>query len=427
MSQIKKIVAREILDSRGCPTVEVDAFIDDQRFARAAAPSGASTGMREAHELRDGDKSKFFGKGVTKAVNNVNAIISPALIGRDCRAQNEIDSILLELDGTKTCSNLGSNAIVATSMAILKAASLAEEKSLFLHINPNAKTMPVPMVNILNGGVHADNLLDIQEFMIMPTGARNIRDAIRMGSEIFTSLKAILMSKNLGASVGDEGGFAPNLKYDRDALELILQATEAAGYKPGADVMLALDVAATELYSDGEYQFKGVGKSLKASQLVNYYQDMVRDYPIYSIEDGIAEADYDGWQEMTKALGDKVQIVGDDVFATNKEILSQCIDKNIANAVLIKPNQVGTISSTFDTINLAHSKKYECVMSHRSGETEDVTIAHLAVAMGCSQIKTGSVCRVDRTAKYNELLRISEELGENAQYSQLKSFCEMAL
>lgn len=427
MSQIKKVVAREILDSRGCPTVEVDIFIDEQRFARAAAPSGASTGMYEAHELRDGDNSRFFGKGVSKAVNNVNSIIAPVLIGRDCKSQKEIDTILLELDGTKTCSNLGANAVVATSMAALKAAALSKGMSLFSSINPNAKRMPVPMINILNGGVHADNLLDIQEFMIMPTGVKNIREAVRVGSEIFTSLKSILISKNLGSSVGDEGGFAPNLKYDRDALELILQAIETAGYKPGEDVMLALDVAATELYTDNEYQFRGVGKSLKSSQLVNYYQDLVTDYPIYSIEDGIAETDYDGWQQMTKALGDKIQIVGDDVFVTNKAILSQCIDKGIANAVLIKPNQVGTISETFDTINLAHSKKYECVMSHRSGETEDVTIAHLAVAMGCSQIKIGSVCRVDRTAKYNELLRISEELGEDAQYSQLKSFAEMAL
>lgn len=417
MSQIKKVIAREILDSRGCPTVEVDVFIEGKGFARAAAPSGASTGMHEAHELRDGDKTRFFGKGVAKAVNNVNTVIASALVGKDCRNQREIDDLLIELDGTDTCSNLGANAIVATSMAVLKAAAMSQCKSLFASINADAKTMPIPMINILNGGAHADNSLDIQEFMIMPIGARDMYEAVRMGSEIFNALKGILVSKNLGASVGDEGGFAPNLKYDRDALELILAAIEKAGYEAGKDVVLTLDVAATELYKDDLYHFKGVGKSLKSAELVNYYQDLVKDYPIYSIEDGMAENDYEGWQNLTKALGDKIQIVGDDVFVTNKAILSKCINKKIANAVLIKPNQVGTISQTFDTINMAHSNNYRCVMSHRSGETEDVTIAHLAVAMGCSQIKIGSVCRVDRTAKYNELLRINEELGTSAEYA----------
>jgi len=425
LSKIKNIVAREILDSRGHPTVEVDVYLDEYKFARAASPSGASTGTNEAHELRDQDSKRFFGRGVEKAVNNVNDLIKPMLLGKDCLDQKSIDKMLLNLDGTKTRSMLGSNAIVATSMAVLKAAALSQNKSLFSYLNNKAKTLPVPMINILNGGVHADNELDIQEFMIMPIGAKTIKEAVRMGAEIFDSLRSVLSSKNLGTSVGDEGGFAPNIKYDRDAIEFIVQAVENSGYKMGTDIVLALDVAATELYRNDQYHFKGVGKSLSAEQLIAYYDELSRDYPIYSIEDGMAEQDYQGWSDITRTLGDRVQLVGDDVFVTNKEILSKCITKKIGNAILIKPNQVGTVTETFETIKLAHSKGYECVMSHRSGETEDVTISHLAVAMGCSQIKIGSVCRVDRTAKYNELIRISEELGPSSSYKSLKNFYEV--
>ncbi|MCH9753739.1 MAG: phosphopyruvate hydratase [Alphaproteobacteria bacterium] len=422
MSKIKNIVAREILDSRGNPTVEVDVFIGENKFGRAASPSGASVGMHEVHELRDNDPKRFFGKGVEKAVKNINTTINDALKGQDCLNQHSIDRMLVDLDGTKTRSVLGGNAIVATSMAVLKAAALSQNKSLFSYINNKAHSLPVPMINIINGGAHADNALDIQEFMIMPVGAKDIKDAIRMGAEVFASLREVLSSKKLSTSVGDEGGFAPNIKYDKDAIELILRAIEKSGYKAGKDIMLALDVAATELYKGNEYYFEGVGKSLSVGQLVSYYEELSRDYPIYSIEDAMAEEDYEGWKLLTNTLGGKVQLVGDDVFVTNKEILSKCISKNIGNAILIKPNQVGTVTETFETIKLAHSKGYKCIMSHRSGETEDTTISHLAVAMGCSQIKIGSVCRVDRTAKYNELLRINEELGAEAKYHALKQF-----
>jgi len=427
MTEIKNIVAREILDSRGYPTIEVDVFIGERLFARAASPSGASTGMNEAHELRDGDPKRFLGKGVKNAVNNVNTVIKQAVIGKDCTDQKFIDTTLLSLDGTQNKSVLGGNAIVATSMAVLKAAALSQNKSLFSYLNPKSKTLPVPMINIINGGAHADNQLDIQEFMIMPIGAKNINEAIRIGSEIFASLRSVLASKNLGTNVGDEGGFAPRIKYDRDAIELIMQAIDRAGYKVGKDVVVTLDVAATELFKDGQYHFKGVGKILSPDQLIAYYDQLAREYPIFSIEDGMAEKDYDGWSELTKELGGRLQLVGDDVFVTNKKILSGCITKNIANAILIKPNQVGTITETFETIALAQSKGYECIMSHRSGETEDTTIAHLAVATGCSQIKIGSVCRVDRTAKYNELMRISEELGSVAKYKHLKNLNEILI
>jgi len=424
MTEIKNILAREILDSRGQPTVEVDVFIGSDLFARAASPSGASTGMHEAHELRDNDPKRFFGKGVKQAVNNINTVIKSALIGKNCINQREIDQILLNLDGTPTRSVLGGNAIVATSMAVLKAAALSNGKSLFSYLNPKAKSLPVPMINIINGGAHADNQLDIQEFMIMPIGAKSINEAVRMGAEVFSALRSVLASKNLGTNVGDEGGFAPRIKYDRDAIELIIQAVDNAGYKIGSDIVMAFDIAATELYREGQYHFKGVGKILSADQLIAYYAELARDYPIYSIEDGMAEEDYAGWSDLTQELGDRLQLVGDDIFVTNKQILSKCISKKIGNAVLIKPNQVGTVSETFDTIKLAQSKGYECVMSHRSGETEDVTISHLAVAMECSQIKIGSVCRVDRTAKYNELMRIGEELGSVARYTRLKKFHE---
>jgi len=427
MTEIKNIIAREILDSRGHPTIEVDVFIGDRLFARAASPSGASTGINEAHELRDGDARRFSGKGVKNAVNNVNTIIKNSLLGQDCTNQKLVDATLLTLDGTQTKSVLGGNAIVATSMAVLKAAALSQNKSLFSYLNPKAKTLPVPMINIINGGAHADNQLDIQEFMIMPVGAKNINEAVRIGSEIFASLRSVLASKNLGTNVGDEGGFAPRVKYDRDAIELILQAIDRAGYNAGKDVVLALDVAATELFKDGQYHFRGVGKVLSSDQLIAYYDQLSREYPIFSIEDGMAEEDYHGWCELTKEFGERLQLVGDDVFVTNKKILSKCITKNIANAILIKPNQVGTVTETFETISLAQSKGYECVMSHRSGETEDTTIAHLAVAMGCSQIKIGSVCRVDRTAKYNELMRISEELGAVAKYKHLKNLNEILI
>lgn len=425
MSIIKNIVAREILDSRGYPTVEVDIHTESGIVARASSPSGASIGSGEACELRDGDKQRFCGKGVLKAVHNVNTAINDVLVGKDVLLQQDIDTTLVELDGTNNKSRLGANAIIAVSMAALKAAAMSQRESLFRYLNKSALTLPVPLMNILNGGIHAHNDLDIQEFMIMPVGASNIKESVRIGAEIFHTLKLILSRKNMGTNIGDEGGFAPKIKYSKDALEVIIDAVAQAGYKLGKDVALALDVAASELYNEGLYHFKGENIKLDAAGLVKYYEKLVHDYPIYSIEDGMAEQDFEGWMYMTKSLGNKIQLVGDDVFVTNKKIFSDCADKNIANAILIKPNQVGTITETFDAINSAHSRGYNCIMSHRSGETEETIITHLAVAGRCNQIKVGSLCRVDRTAKYNELIRIEEALGKAAKFASVKQFNEM--
>lgn len=425
MSIITNIIAREILDSRGNPTVEVDLHLEHGLLARAASPSGASVGSKEAHELRDHDHSRFNGKGVLKAVNNINTIIKPALLGRDCLAQNEIDSIMLDLDGTHNKSKLGANAITATSIAVLKAAALSQRKSLFQYLNKDAVTLPIPLMNILNGGIHANNGLSIQEFMIMPVGAKSIKDAIRIGTEVFHKLKSILVKRTLSTNVGDEGGFAPEIKHTRDAIELLLLAISEAGFKAGSDIILALDVAASEFYRDGKYHLKSEEKILSSDGLIKYYEKLVSDYPIYSIEDGMAEDDFDGWTHLTAVLGDKIQLVGDDVFVTNKKVFAECMNKHIANAILIKPNQIGTITETFDAINFAHANRYSCVLSHRSGETEDTTITHLAVAGNCNQIKIGSLCRTDRISKYNELIRIEEQLDVKAKYAEFNKISEI--
>ncbi|NRA73346.1 MAG: phosphopyruvate hydratase [Rickettsiales bacterium] len=419
MTKIKRIIAREIIDSRGNPTVEVDACLENGISGRATAPSGASKGIREAVELRDGDINRFHGRGVLKAVNNVNTIINTGLIGKDCTNQENIDSILLELDGTENKSKLGANAIIATSTAVLKAASLSQKKILCRYLNNNCSLLPIPFMNILNGGAHANNGLDIQEIMIVPAEAKNIKEAIRAGAEIFSSLKEILSKKNLSTSVGDEGGFAPKLKSNTEAIELVMLAIQKAGYKSGKDIMLALDVAASEFYRDGLYYIKEKNKGISNSEFIQFLEDLVTSFPIYSIEDALAQDDYIGWQEITKKLGNKIQLVGDDIFVTNEKILSNCIKMQIGNSILIKPNQIGTITETLRTIRLAQKNNYNCIMSHRSGETEDTVIAHLAVGFNCNQIKIGSICRSDRTAKYNELIRIEEYLAEDAKYSKL--------
>jgi enolase len=419
MSKINNIIAREIIDSRGNPTVEVDVYLVDGMFTRATAPSGASKGAKEALELRDEDAGRFHGRGVLRAVKNIHEVISPALVGMDCTQQERIDSILLELDGTKDKSRLGANAMIATSAAVLKSASLFEAKPLFKYLNKDSCALPVPLMNILNGGAHANNALDIQEFMIVPVGALNIKEAIRFGSEIFFSLKEILSQKKLSTSVGDEGGFAPEIASNKEALELILFAIEKAGYRVGEDVMLALDVAASEFYREGRYHLMGERKILSSDELIGLFEDLVANFPICSIEDALAEDDHTGWQRLTKKLGSKIQLVGDDIFVTNERIISECIEMKIGNSLLVKPNQIGTITETLNAVNLAKKNNYSCIMSHRSGETEDTTIAHLAVGFGCSQIKIGSICRSDRTAKYNELIRIEEYLGETAKYKGL--------
>lgn len=414
MSAIKDVKARQILDSRGNPTVEVDILLESGAFGRAAVPSGASTGEYEAVELRDGDKSRWMGKGVSKAVANVNKVIKQAIIGKkaDFKA---IDKIMLELDGTDNKSKLGANAILGVSMAVTRAAANEAGLPLYRFLGgADAKILPVPLMNVLNGGVHADNNLDIQEFMIAPIGASTFSEAMRMAVEVFHSLAKILKSKKLSTSVGDEGGFAPNLTSNEEALKLIIEAIEAAGYKPDQDVFIALDPAASEMYEDGKYNFDG--KKLTSEEMVNVYADMVKKYPIVSIEDGLDENDWAGWKLMTEKLGDSIQLVGDDLFVTNVKKLNQGIDKGIANAILIKLNQIGSVSETLDTIRLAKDNKYNSVISHRSGETEDVTIAHFVVATGVGQIKTGSLSRTDRLCKYNELLRIEEELGVKAVY-----------
>ena len=418
MSEIIDIYAREILDSRGNPTVEVEVALESGVMGRAAVPSGASTGEREALELRDGDKSRYLGKGVLKAVDHVNEIIAAELIGWEASDQVGIDKKLLELDGTDFKTKLGANALLGVSMACAKAAAEDAGLPLYQYIGgANAKELPLPMMNILNGGEHADNNVDIQEFMIMPAGASCFREALRMGSEIFHNLKKVLSAKGYNTAVGDEGGFAPDLKSNEEALQVIVEAIEAAGYKAGEDVLLALDVAASELYKDGKYILENEAQPVKsAADMVALYEDLISRYPIISIEDGLAENDWDGWKLMTEKLGDKIQIVGDDLFVTNTKILKEGIDKGIANSILIKVNQIGTLTETLEAIEMAKRAGYTAVVSHRSGETEDTTIADLAVATNAGQIKTGSLCRSDRVAKYNQLLRIEDELDSTAVF-----------
>ena len=419
MSEIIDIYAREILDSRGNPTVEVEVFLESGVMGRAAVPSGASTGEREALELRDGDKGRYLGKGVLKAVDNVNEIIAEALIGWEASDQAGIDRKLLELDGTEVKSNLGANALLGVSMACAKAAAEDAGLPLYQYIGgANAKELPLPMMNIINGGAHADNNVDIQEFMVMPAGAASFKEALRMGAEIFHALKKVLKTKGYNTAVGDEGGFAPDLKSNEEALEVIMLAIKEAGYKPGEDVLLALDVASSELFKDGKYRLENEKQPVKTAQeLVDFYEDLVNRYPIISIEDGMAENDWDGWKLLTERLGQRIQIVGDDLFVTNTKILKQGIEKGIANSILIKVNQIGTLTETLEAIEMAKRAGYTCVISHRSGETEDTTIADLAVAVNAGQIKTGSLCRTDRICKYNQLLRIEDELDDVAVFN----------
>jgi len=415
MSAIKQVKGRQILDSRGNPTVEVDVLLDSGAFGRAAVPSGASTGEHEAIELRDGDKSRFMGKGVSKAVENVNVPIAGEVIGKEADYQ-EIDQILIKMDGTENKSKLGANAILGVSMAVAKAAAAEAGQPLYRFLGgDDAKILPVPLMNILNGGMHADNNLDIQEFMIAPLGASTFSDALRMAVEVFHNLKALLKAKGLSISVGDEGGFAPNLVRNEEALLLIIEAIEKAGYKPDKDVFLALDCAASSFYKDGQYSYDG--NQVSSDELAGFYSDMMKKYPLISIEDGLDENDWAGWKTMTEKIGQGIQLVGDDIFVTNIKKLKEGIKKGVANSILIKVNQIGSLSETLDTVNLAKESKYTSIISHRSGETEDTIIAHLAVATGVGQIKTGSLSRTDRTCKYNELLRIEEELGDNAVYA----------
>ena len=407
---IKNIIGREILDSRGNPTVEVDVILDNGVMGRACVPSGASTGEREALEMRDGDKSRFNGKGVLNAVNNVNTILRDNLIGMDVTKQKEIDYKMLELDGTKTKSKIGANAILGVSMACLKAAAKACGKELYEYVG-DGKTLPVPMMNIINGGAHADNSLDFQEYMIIPQ-RDTIHERVRVGAEVFHSLKNVLKEKGYATSVGDEGGFAPNLKTNKEGFELITEAVKRAGYEPGKDVCYAIDVAASEFYSDGKYNLVGEGKVLSTDELIKYYEDLVNTYPIISIEDPVDENDWEGFSKVTELLGDRIQLVGDDLFVTNKECLQKGIDNKAGNAILLKVNQIGTITETLETIELAKSHNYKTIISHRSGETEDTTIADLAVGLDLGQIKTGSMSRTDRICKYNQLMRIEERLNK---------------
>lgn len=424
MGEIVDIIAREIIDSRGNPTIEVGVLLDSGAYGSAAVPSGASTGQREALELRDGGP-RFHGKGVKNAVRNVLEEIAPELTGLDSEEQPYIDNLLIELDGTENKSRLGANAILGVSLAVCKATSIELEMPLYRYIGGcNAKELPVPMMNILNGGAHADNNLDIQEFMIVPAGLQNFTEALRAGSEVFHSLKGIIKKKGLNTAVGDEGGFAPNLSSHEEAISLILQAIESSGYEPGMDIYLALDVAASEFHKDGTYSFEG--KQLSSDRMVSYYEDMISKYPLISIEDGLSENDWEGWKYLTQKLGKKVQLVGDDIFVTNTKIIKQGIEDGIANSVLIKLNQIGTLSETLDAIETAKTARYTAVISHRSGETEDTTIADLSVACNTGFIKTGSVARSERIAKYNRLLRIEEELSESAVYKGNKVFYNLS-
>ena len=423
MSMITDVYAREILDSRGNPTVEVDVYLEDGAFGRAAVPSGASTGAFEAVELRDGDKSRYLGKGTLNAVDNVNTLIAPALIGLDATDQSGIDRFLIELDGTDNKGKLGANAILGVSLAVAKAAADSAGLPLYRYIGgANAKVLPSPMMNILNGGKHADNNVDIQEFMVMPLGAPTFSEALRMGTEVFHSLKKVLNGKGYNTAVGDEGGFAPNLGSNEEALAIIVEAINAAGYEPGKDVYLALDVASTELYHDGIYDLAGEGVQKTASEMVDFYEELCSKYPVISIEDGLAEEDWEGWKMMTERLGGKVQLVGDDLFVTNTRRLSKGIAQDTANSILVKVNQIGTLTETLEAVEMAKQAGYTAVISHRSGETEDATIADIAVATNAGQIKTGAPSRSDRVAKYNQLLRIEEELDEVAVYNGIKSF-----
>ena len=406
MSKIKNIHAREILDSRGNPTVEVDVMLESGVRARASVPSGASTGSKEALELRDLDQTRYQGKGVLKAVSNVNTVIAPNLIGKDVHNQQEIDECMIALDGTENKSNFGANAILGVSLACLKAAALYERKPLYRYVGEGT-TLPNPMMNILNGGAHADNNVDFQEFMIIPQ-ASTIKERIRIGSEVFHTLKKVLNEKGYSTGVGDEGGFAPNLNSNKEALDLICQAIERAGYQPGKDVALALDVAASEFYVDGHYQLKGENKTLTSSEMIDFLEELVNTYPIISIEDGLHETDYEGWKLLTNRLGDRIQIVGDDLFVTNPKIFQEGIEMGIANSILLKANQIGTITELFTTIHLAKTNGYKTILSHRSGETEDSFIADLVVGLDLGQIKTGSMSRMDRICKYNQLIRIEE-------------------
>jgi enolase len=418
MSTIIDIHAREILDSRGNPTVEVDVYLESGAMGRAAVPSGASTGAHEANEKRDGDTSRYMGKGVLEAVAAVNGELAEELVGYDATEQVGIDRTMIEMDGTPNKSRLGANAILGVSLAVAKAAAEFTGQPLFRYVGgTSARVLPVPMMNIINGGEHADNPIDIQEFMIMPVGADNIRDAIRMGAEVFHTLKKELQKAGHNTGIGDEGGFAPNLKSAREALDFILQSIEKAGYKAGQDMVLALDCAATEYFKGGKYEMKGEGKSLTIAQNVDFLAGLAKDYPIISIEDGCSEDDWEGWKLLTDTLGDKVQLVGDDLFVTNPRRLAEGISKGVANSMLVKVNQIGTLTETLQAVDMAHRARYTNVMSHRSGETEDTTIADLAVATNCGQIKTGSLSRSDRLAKYNQLIRIEEILGETAEYA----------
>ncbi|MEH7237203.1 phosphopyruvate hydratase [Bacillus sp. JJ1562] len=425
MSIIVDVYAREVLDSRGNPTVEVEIYTESGAFGRALVPSGASTGEYEAVELRDGDKSRYLGKGVQTAVNNVNEIIAGEIIGFDVTDQVSIDQALIELDGTENKGKLGANAILGVSMAAARAAADFLEIPLYQYLGGfNSKTLPVPMMNIINGGEHADNNVDIQEFMVMPVGAESFKEALRMGTEIFHALKAVLQAKGLNTAVGDEGGFAPNLGSNEEALQTIVEAIEKAGYKPGEQVRLAMDAASSEFYNkeDGKYHLKGEGKVLSSEEMVAFYADLVSKYPIISIEDGLDENDWEGHKLLTERLGEKVQLVGDDLFVTNTKKLSEGIERGVGNSILIKVNQIGTLTETFDAIEMAKRAGYTAVISHRSGETEDSTIADIAVATNAGQIKTGAPSRTDRVAKYNQLLRIEDNLGETAQYNGLQSF-----
>ncbi|MEP4548241.1 MAG: phosphopyruvate hydratase [Saccharospirillum sp.] len=425
MAKILDIKAREVLDSRGNPTVEADVIVEGGIRGRACAPSGASTGSREALELRDGDKSRYLGKGVLKAVAAINGPIRDALLGFDALNQSGLDATMITLDGTENKSNFGANAILAVSLAAAKAAALSKGVELYVHIadlngTPGQYSLPVPMMNIINGGEHADNNVDIQEFMVQPVGAKSFSEALRMGAEIFHALKKVLSAKGQNTAVGDEGGFAPNLESNAAALAAIKEAVEAAGYQLGKDITLAMDCAASEFYENGQYNLKGEGKVFTSEEFSNYLQQLTREYPIVSIEDGLDESDWDGFAYQTRLMGDKIQLVGDDLFVTNTKILQEGIDKGIANSILIKFNQIGSLTETLAAIKMAKDAGYTAVISHRSGETEDATIADLAVGTAAGQIKTGSLCRSDRVAKYNQLLRIEEELGDKAIYNGLK-------
>ncbi|MEC0228453.1 MULTISPECIES: phosphopyruvate hydratase [Paenibacillus] len=423
MTTISDVYAREVLDSRGNPTVEVEVYLESGGFGRAIVPSGASTGAYEAVELRDGDKGRYLGKGVLKAVDNVNEIIAPEIIGLDALDQVGIDNKMIELDGTPNKAKLGANAILAVSMAVARAAADALDVPLYVYLGGfNAKTLPVPMMNIINGGAHADNNVDVQEFMVLPVGAPTFKEALRIGAEIFHSLKSVLKEKGLNTAVGDEGGFAPNFTSNEEAITTILTAIEKAGYKPGVDVFLGMDVASTEFFKDGKYHLEGEGKSFTSAEWVDFLAAWVDKYPIITVEDGCSEDDWEGWKLLTEKLGSKVQLVGDDLFVTNTERLSRGIEENIGNSILVKVNQIGTLTETFDAIEMAKRAGYTAVISHRSGESEDSTIADIAVATNAGQIKTGAPSRTDRVAKYNQLLRIEDELFNVAQYAGKKAF-----